>query len=71
MRMRAVYSRRWAINWPEQARDPAPNEKCWIPWLGFSSGGSEVESGFESQRSGSNVAAEGPKWSISSQEYQK
>jgi hypothetical protein len=48
---------------PLQARDPAPNEKCWIPVLAFSEGGEGDEG--ESQRSGLNVEAEGPKWSTS------
>jgi hypothetical protein len=57
--------------WPLQARDPAPKEKCWIPVVGISEG-REVEGEIgdkgdvgESQRSGVNVEAEGPKWSMS------
>jgi len=49
---------------PEQARDPAPKEKCWIPVLTFSAAG-DREPSESSQRSGLNVEAVGPKWSIS------
>lgn len=48
---------------PEQAREPAPKERCWRP-VGIFSDAGEVP--FESsQRSGLNVEAEGPKWSMS------
>jgi hypothetical protein len=56
-RRRAVYNSRDAIDCPEQAREPAPNEKCWIPLASDSVGGERDDN----QRSGSNVAAEGPK----------
>jgi hypothetical protein len=65
-RIRAVYKRRDAMSWPEQAREPAPNEKCWMPALTFSDAGSIVPLEL-SHRSGLKVAASGPKWSISNE----
>jgi hypothetical protein len=56
-----VYNNRDAMDCPEQAREPAPNEKCWIPLASDSVGGDKEDS----HRSGSNVAAEGPKWDTS------
>jgi hypothetical protein len=49
---------------PLQAREPAPKEKCWIPVEDFSLAGERVPSD-SSQRSGLNVEAVGPKWSMS------
>ena len=46
---------------PEQAREPAPKEKCCMPVDADSTGG-VTES---SHRSGLNVEAEGPKWDMS------
>jgi hypothetical protein len=45
---------------PEQARDPAPKEKCWMPVAIFSETG-EIEPLESSQRSGLKDAAVGPK----------
>ena len=52
--------------WPEQARLPAPKEKCCMPELDCSSGavlGAREES--SSQRSGLKTQPDGPKWSTS------